>query len=45
MDYLIDVDGLEQAVGSRPLPAMLKSIDHLDPHCDTLLAHARRLTS
>lgn len=40
MDYLVDVDGLERAVGSRPLPAMLKSIDHLDRHCDTLLAHS-----
>ena len=40
MDYLVDVDGLEQAVGSRQLPTMLKSIDHLDRHCDTLLARS-----
>jgi PPOX class probable FMN-dependent enzyme len=38
MDYVVDVDGLERAVGSRLLPAMLKSIDHLDQHCETLLA-------
>lgn len=40
MDYLIDADGLERAVGSRPLPALLKSIDHLDRHCETLLARS-----
>lgn len=40
MDYLVDVDSLEGAVGSRLLPAMLKSIDHLDQHCVTLLARS-----
>ena len=40
MDYLVDVNELERAVGPRQLPAMLKSIDHLDPHCDTLLARS-----
>lgn len=40
MDYLVDVDSLERAVGSRLLPAMLKSIDHLDQHCENLLARS-----
>lgn len=40
MDYLDGVDELERAVGSRPLPALLKSIDHLDRHCNTLLARS-----
>ena len=40
MGYLVDVDGLERAVGTRQLAMMLKSIDHLDRHCDTLLARA-----
>lgn len=38
--YLADVESLERAVGPRSLPAMLKSIDHLDQHCETLLAHS-----
>lgn len=40
MDHLADVDSLERAVGTRLLPAMLKSIDHLDEHCETLLARS-----
>lgn len=40
MDYLVDVDSLERVVGRRMLPAMLKSIDHLDEHCETLLARS-----
>lgn len=40
MDYLVDADGLERAIGARSLPAMLKSIDHLDQHCETLLARS-----
>ncbi|MET9258392.1 pyridoxamine 5'-phosphate oxidase family protein [Amycolatopsis sp. NPDC004079] len=31
---------LERVVGERPLPVMMKSIDHLDPHCRVLLAHS-----
>lgn len=40
VNYLADVDSLERAVGPRSLPAMLKSIDHLDQHCETLLARS-----
>lgn len=40
MRFLRDVDALEQAVGSPQLPALLKSIDHLDHHCATLLARS-----
>lgn len=32
------VEQLEQVVGSRPLGALLKSIDALDAHCEELLA-------
>ncbi|MBB4686832.1 pyridoxamine 5'-phosphate oxidase family protein [Amycolatopsis jiangsuensis] len=34
------VDELEQTVGNRSLPVMMKSIPRLDPHCVALLAHA-----
>ncbi|MBK7976331.1 MAG: pyridoxamine 5'-phosphate oxidase family protein [Deltaproteobacteria bacterium] len=40
MNFLSDVESLESAVGSRQLPAMLKSIDFLDHHCATLLARS-----
>jgi predicted pyridoxine 5'-phosphate oxidase superfamily flavin-nucleotide-binding protein len=35
---ITDVDRLEAAVGSRVLPSLLKSIDHLDRGCEELLA-------
>ncbi|MGW4398177.1 pyridoxamine 5'-phosphate oxidase family protein [Amycolatopsis nivea] len=34
------VSDLERVVGERPLPVMMKSIDHLDPHCLALLDHS-----
>lgn len=40
MDFLCDVESLEDVVGSRPLPALLKSIDFLDDHCAQLLARS-----
>lgn len=40
MRFLREVESLEQAVGSPQLPALLKSIDHLDHHCATLLARS-----
>lgn len=40
MGTIVDVPSLERAVGGRSSMAMLKSIDHLDPHCATLLAHS-----
>lgn len=38
MQRICDIDQLESVVGSRPLAAMMKSIDHLDDHCARLLA-------
>lgn len=38
MDVICDTDQLEAVVGTRPLAAMMKSLDHLDEHCATLLA-------
>lgn len=40
MDFLCDLNDLERAVGTRLLPALLKSIDELDDHCASLLACA-----
>jgi uncharacterized protein len=40
MDRIADARALERVVGSRPAAGTLKSIDHLDPHCATLLAHS-----
>ncbi|WP_116198412.1 pyridoxamine 5'-phosphate oxidase family protein [Amycolatopsis circi] len=37
MGIIRAVPDLERVVGERPLPVMMKSIDHLDPHCRTLL--------
>ncbi len=36
--FICDTRQLEAAVGTRPLAAMMKSIDQLDEHCTTLLA-------
>jgi uncharacterized protein len=36
-DGIASVARLEEVVGSRPLGALLKSIDALDPHCERLL--------
>ncbi len=38
---LRDTASLEHVVGSRPLAALLKSIDFLDDHCEALLALSR----
>ncbi|WP_370936894.1 pyridoxamine 5'-phosphate oxidase family protein [Amycolatopsis sp. cg13] len=40
MGIIRAVPDLERVVGERPLPVMMKSIDHLDPHCRVLLAHS-----
>ncbi|GAA1025863.1 MULTISPECIES: pyridoxamine 5'-phosphate oxidase family protein [Amycolatopsis] len=40
MGIIRAVPDLERVVGERPLPVMMKSIDHLDPHCRTLLRHS-----
>lgn len=40
MEPICDLAELERVVGSRQLPAMLKSIDRLDPHCVTLLGRS-----
>ncbi|WP_406632094.1 pyridoxamine 5'-phosphate oxidase family protein [Amycolatopsis sp. WGS_07] len=40
MGIIRAVPDLERVVGKRPLPVMMKSIDHLDPHCRTLLSHS-----
>lgn len=40
MTQIKTVAELERAFGARPLAIMMKSIDHLDAHCRTLLAHA-----
>ncbi|MYW96350.1 hypothetical protein G3I59_38510 [Amycolatopsis rubida] len=40
MGIIRAVPDLERVVGERPLPVMMKSIDHLDPHCLALLAHS-----
>ena len=40
MEFLCDVEGLEGAVGTRQLPALLKTIDFLDDHCTGLLARS-----
>ncbi len=37
LDFICSTDQLEEVVGTRPLPALLKSIDRLDEHCETLL--------
>ncbi len=38
VNFICDTHQLEAAVGTRPLAAMMKSIDQLDGHCTTLLA-------
>jgi hypothetical protein len=38
MDRIESVAELEELVGGRPLPALLKSIDALDAHCARLLS-------
>ncbi|MFD2472173.1 pyridoxamine 5'-phosphate oxidase family protein [Amycolatopsis silviterrae] len=40
MGIIRAVPDLERVVGERPLPVMMKSIDHLDPHCLALLRHS-----
>ena len=40
VDFICDVEGLEQVVGTRQLPALLKSIDFLDEHCGALLSRS-----
>ncbi len=37
---ICDTDGLEAAVGSQPLAALMKSITELDGHCAAILTHA-----
>jgi PPOX class probable FMN-dependent enzyme len=39
-DRIDSVQALEGALGARKLPALLKSIDHLDRHCCKLLAES-----
>lgn len=41
MRQLRDLAGIEGAVGTRPAAIMMKSIDELDVHCQSLLALAR----